>query len=101
GATRPADAGRSPRARLDAALRSQRRRRAGLAHGLPRPEAALGPLPARRGADRPRGRLPPLALPDGYVTGQTLLEYLDERHESHGMSIELMDRLVAFYRQAM
>lgn len=41
------------------------------------------------------------AAEDGYVTGQTLLEYLDERHESHGMSIELMDRLVAFYRQAM
>ena len=39
GAARPAGARRPTRARLDAALRSQRRRRAGLARGLPRPEA--------------------------------------------------------------
>jgi hypothetical protein len=46
--------GRSPTSRATS--------RTGLAGGLPRPEAALGPVPARRGTHRPGRRLPPLAL---------------------------------------
>ena len=42
----------------------------------------------------------PLEPAGDYFTGQALLEYLDERHESHGLSLELMDKLVAFYRRA-
>lgn len=43
----------------------------------------------------------PLAPGGDYFTGQSLLEYLDQRHEEHGLTVELMDRLVAFYRGAM
>jgi hypothetical protein len=43
----------------------------------------------------------PLEPAGDYATGQTLLEYLDERHEDHGLSLELMDKLIAFYRRAM
>lgn len=43
----------------------------------------------------------PLAPADDYFTGQALLEYLDQRHQEHELSIELMDRLIAFYRRAM
>ncbi len=43
----------------------------------------------------------PLATTGESPTGQTLLEYLDDRHESHGLDLDLMDRLVAFYRQAV
>lgn len=42
----------------------------------------------------------PLEPAGDYFTGQALLEYLDERHETHGLSLELMDKLVAFYRRA-
>ena len=76
----PVPAG-APRARLDRALRGERRRRAGLARRLPRPGSALGPVPARRGADRPRGRVPALALPprdDGRARDR-----LQARHRRH------------------
>jgi hypothetical protein len=43
----------------------------------------------------------PLEPAGDYFTGQALLAYLDERHQAHGLEIELMDRLVAFYRRAM
>ncbi|VTU34931.1 SMI1/KNR4 family protein [Variovorax sp. PBL-E5] len=43
----------------------------------------------------------PLEAIGDYFTGQALLEYLDERHEAHALSLELMDRLIAFYRRAM
>ena len=46
------------------------------------PEALLGPVPARRGADRPRGHVPPLALPpcdDGRARHR-----LQARHRRHG-----------------
>ena len=43
----------------------------------------------------------PLAPAGDYFTGQALLEYLDQRHQEHGLSLELMDRLIAFYRGAM
>lgn len=43
----------------------------------------------------------PLAPSGDYFSGQTLIEYLDERHETHGLDIALLDRLVAFYRRAM
>jgi hypothetical protein len=43
----------------------------------------------------------PLDPAGDYATGQTLLEYLDERHEAHGLSLELLDKVVAFYRRAM
>ncbi|MBS0426757.1 MAG: SMI1/KNR4 family protein [Proteobacteria bacterium] len=43
----------------------------------------------------------PLAPTGDHFSGQALLEYLDERHESHGLALELSDKLVAFYRQAM
>jgi hypothetical protein len=42
----------------------------------------------------------PLEPAGDYFTGQALLEYLDERHEAHGLALELMDKLVAFYRRA-
>jgi hypothetical protein len=42
----------------------------------------------------------PLEPAGDYFTGQALLAYLDERHETHGLSLELMDKLVAFYRRA-
>jgi hypothetical protein len=43
----------------------------------------------------------PLEPADEYFTGQTLLEYLDQRHEEHGLPLELLDKLVAFYRRAV
>jgi len=43
----------------------------------------------------------PLDPAGDYFTGQTLLEYLDERHEDHGLPLELADKLVDFYRRAM
>jgi hypothetical protein len=43
----------------------------------------------------------PLEPAGEYFTGQALLAYLDERHEAHALSIELLDKLVAFYRRAM
>jgi len=43
----------------------------------------------------------PLAPAGDYFSGQALLEYLDERHTSHGLPLELSDKLVAFYRQAL
>lgn len=42
----------------------------------------------------------PLEPAGDYFTGQALLAYLDERHETHGLDLELMDKLVAFYRRA-
>ena len=43
----------------------------------------------------------PLAPSGSYFAGQTLIDYLDERHASHGLDIALTDRLLAFYRRAM
>lgn len=43
----------------------------------------------------------PLAPTSDYFSGQTLLEYLDDRHEEHGLDLDLMDRLVAFYSRAV
>lgn len=43
----------------------------------------------------------PLAPTGDYFSGQTLLAYLDDRHETHGLDLDLMDKLVAFYRRAM
>ncbi len=43
----------------------------------------------------------PLEPAGEYFTGQTLLEYLDQRHQDHGLPLELMDKLIAFYRRAM
>ncbi|AMM25584.1 hypothetical protein [Variovorax sp. PAMC 28711] len=43
----------------------------------------------------------PLAPAGDYFSGQALIEYLDDRHEEHGLDIDLMDKLVAFYRRAM
>jgi len=42
----------------------------------------------------------PLAPVGDYSSGQALLEYLDERHSKHGLSLDLMDRLIAWYRLA-
>lgn len=42
----------------------------------------------------------PLAPAGDYFSGQALLEYLDDRHSTHGLSLELVDRLVAWYRSA-
>lgn len=43
----------------------------------------------------------PLAPSGDYFSGQTLMAWLDERHDSHGLELALMDKLVAFYRRAM
>lgn len=43
----------------------------------------------------------PLEPAGDYFTGQALLEYLDERHQTHGLALELVDKLVAFYRRAV
>ncbi|MGE8199994.1 MAG: SMI1/KNR4 family protein [Variovorax sp.] len=43
----------------------------------------------------------PLAPTGDYFSGQTLLEYLDDRHEEHGLDLDLMDKLVAFYSRAV
>jgi hypothetical protein len=36
-----------------------------------------------------------------YFSGQTLLEYLDDRHQYHGLDLDLMDKLVTFYCRAV
>lgn len=43
----------------------------------------------------------PLAPSGDYFSGQALIEHLDDRHEEHGLDLDLMDKLVAFYRRAM
>ncbi|VTU39695.1 hypothetical protein H4CHR_04775 [Variovorax sp. PBS-H4] len=43
----------------------------------------------------------PLEPAGDYYTGQALLEYLDERHQTHGLALEVVDKLVAFYRRAV
>ena len=43
----------------------------------------------------------PLAPTDDAATGQALLAYLDERHESHGLDLDLIDKLIAWYRRAL
>ncbi len=43
----------------------------------------------------------PLAPSGDYFSGQALIEYLDDRHQAHGLDLALMDKLVAFYRRAM
>ncbi len=43
----------------------------------------------------------PLAPTSDYFSGQTLLEYLDDRHDAHGLDIDLMDKLVTFYSRAV
>ncbi|OAK58687.1 hypothetical protein A3K87_28105 [Variovorax paradoxus] len=43
----------------------------------------------------------PLAPTSDYFAGQTLLEYLDDRHEEHGLDLDLMDKLVALYSRAV
>ncbi|RYF35482.1 MAG: SMI1/KNR4 family protein [Comamonadaceae bacterium] len=43
----------------------------------------------------------PLAPAGDYFSGQALIEHLDDRHEEHGLDIDLMDKLIAFYRRAM
>ena len=82
GAARPAGAGGPPRARLDRSptSRATRVEQAWLVVYRD-PEALLGPVPARRGADRPRGHVPALALPprdDGRARHR-----LQARHRRH------------------
>ncbi|MFV0675444.1 SMI1/KNR4 family protein [Variovorax sp. tm] len=43
----------------------------------------------------------PLAPTSDYFSGQTLLAYLDDRHEDHGLDLDLMDKLVTFYCRAV
>ena len=43
----------------------------------------------------------PLAPTSDYFSGQTLLAYLDDRHEEHGLDFDLMDKLVTFYCRAV
>jgi hypothetical protein len=43
----------------------------------------------------------PQAPTGDYFSGQTLLEYLDDRHQDHGLDLDLMDKLVTFYRRAV
>ncbi|MGJ7527880.1 SMI1/KNR4 family protein [Variovorax sp. GB1P17] len=43
----------------------------------------------------------PLAPAGDYFSGQTLLEYMDDRHQDHGLDLDLMDKLVAFYCRAV
>jgi hypothetical protein len=43
----------------------------------------------------------PLAPTSDYFSGQTLLGYLDDRHEDHGLDLDLMDKLVTFYCRAV
>lgn len=43
----------------------------------------------------------PQAPTSDYFSGQTLLEYLDNRHQDHGLDLDLMDKLVAFYGRAV
>ncbi|MET3496264.1 SMI1/KNR4 family protein [Variovorax boronicumulans] len=39
----------------------------------------------------------PLAPTSDYFSGQTLLQYLDDRHQEHGLDLDLMDKVVTFY----
>jgi len=43
----------------------------------------------------------PLAPAGDYFTGRELLEFLDLRHEEHGLDLELSDKLIDFYRRAI
>ena len=43
----------------------------------------------------------PLAPTSDYFSGQALLQYLDDRHQAHGLDLDLMDKLVAFYGRAV
>jgi len=43
----------------------------------------------------------PLAPTSDYFSGQTLLGYLDDRHQDHGLDLDLMDKLVTFYCHAV
>lgn len=43
----------------------------------------------------------PLAPVSDYFSGQSLLEYLDDRCDGHGLERNLMEKLMAHYRQAM
>jgi len=43
----------------------------------------------------------PLAPTGDYFSGQTLLQYLDDRHQDHGLDLDLMDKLVTFYCRAV
>lgn len=43
----------------------------------------------------------PTAPTSDYFSGQTLLQYLDDRHQAHGLDLDLMDKLVAFYQRAV
>ncbi len=43
----------------------------------------------------------PLAPTSDYFSGQTLLAYLDDRHEDHGLDLDLVDKLVTFYCRAV
>jgi hypothetical protein len=72
-------------ARLDASLRRERRRRAGLAGGVPRPREVLGPVPAGRGTDGPGGCVPALALPPRDHRGAR--HRVQARHRRHGRRV--------------
>lgn len=43
----------------------------------------------------------PLAPASEFFSGQTLLQYLNNRHRKHGLRSDLMDKVVAFYRRAI
>lgn len=43
----------------------------------------------------------PLAPTSDYFSGQALLQYLDDRHQDHGLDLDLMDKLVTFYCRAV
>ena len=43
----------------------------------------------------------PLAPTGDYFSGQALLQYLDDRHQDHGLDLDLMDKLVSFYCRAV
>ncbi len=43
----------------------------------------------------------PLAPTSDYFSGQTLLQYLDDRHQDHGLDLDLMDKVVTFYCRAV
>lgn len=43
----------------------------------------------------------PLAPTGDYFSGQTLLGYLDVRHQDHGLDLDLMDKVVTFYCRAV
>ncbi len=43
----------------------------------------------------------PLGSTSDYFSGQALLQYLDDRHQDHGLDLDLMDKLVRFYCRAV